>query len=96
VGRAHHLQVIPVASQADYLGIVEYFLTAHEVFLRGMGVDPNRLPQPAAWLERLLPDLPFYLGWDCDGVRVGHCNVNQLLYGERAYLHLHLWDALGA
>lgn len=35
--------------------MVEYFLTANEVFLRGMGVDPDRLPRREAWLERLLP-----------------------------------------
>jgi RimJ/RimL family protein N-acetyltransferase len=95
------LQVTPFLSPADYLGMVEYFLSAHEPFLRGMGVDPNKLPRREAWLERLLPDLTrpdrqkqtFYLGWDCDGVRVGHCNVNQLLYGEEACVHLHLWDA---
>ena len=98
---ADHLQVTPFGSQADYLGMVEYFLSASEPFLRGMGVDPNKLPRRAAWLERLLPDLTrpdrdkqtFYLGWDCDGVRIGHCNVNPLLYGEHAYVHLHLWDA---
>ena len=81
--------------------MVEYFLTADEPFLRGMGVDPDKLPERGAWLERLLPDLlrpdaqkqAFYLGWDYRGRRVGHCNVNQLLYGERAFTHLHLWDA---
>jgi RimJ/RimL family protein N-acetyltransferase len=95
------LQVTPFASAADYLGMVEYFLSAPEPFLRGMGVDPHKLPARAAWLERLLPDLTrpdrqkrtFYLGWDRDGVRVGHCNVNPLLYGEHAGVHLHLWDA---
>lgn len=101
VGRAHHLQVTPFVSQADYLGMVEYFLTTNEAFLRGMGVEPHKLPSREAWLERLLPDLArpdgqkqtFYLGWDCDEVRIGHCNVNQLRYGEHAYVHLHLWDA---
>jgi hypothetical protein len=61
--------------------MVEYFLTADERFLRGMGVDPNKLPGRGAWLERLLPDLlrpdeqkqTFYLGWDYRGRRVGHC-----------------------
>ena len=81
--------------------MVEYFLGADEAFLRAMGVDPHKLPERRAWLERLLPDLTrpdeqkqtFYLGWDCEGDRVGHCNVNRLLYGDHAYVHLHLWGA---
>ncbi len=80
--------------------MVDYFLHADEPYLRGMGVDANKLPDRATWLDRLLPDLTrpdsqkqtFYLGWDYDGTRVGHCNMNPLIYGDHAYVHLHLWD----
>ena len=95
------LQVTPFSSAADYERVLDYFLGADEPFLRGMGVDPRKLPQRAAWLERLLPDLTrpdeqkqtFYLAWDYAGTRVGHCNVNPLVYGDHAYVHLHLWEA---
>jgi len=95
------LQVAPFTCADDYARMVDYFFTADERFLRGMGADPNKLPERGAWLERLLADLlrpdeqkqTFYLGWDYRGRRVGHCNVNQLLYGERAFVHLHLWHA---
>jgi RimJ/RimL family protein N-acetyltransferase len=94
------LQVTPFSSADDYRHMIEYFFTADEPFLRGMGVDPNKLPERDAWLERLLPDLTrpdeqkqtFYLGWDYEGSRVGHCNVNPLVYGDHGYVHLHLWD----
>jgi RimJ/RimL family protein N-acetyltransferase len=94
------LQVTPFSSKSDYERVVDYFLRADEAFLRGMGVDPERLPERNAWLDRLLPDLTradplkqtFYLGWDDEGTRVGHCNVNRLVYGDQAYVHLHLWD----
>ena len=94
------LQVTPFSSAADYERVLDYFLGADEPFLRAMGVDPKKLPQRAAWLERLLPDLTrpdeqkhtFYLGWDYQGTRVGHCNLNPLVYGDHAYVHLHLWD----
>jgi RimJ/RimL family protein N-acetyltransferase len=94
------LQVKPFSSSADYERMLDYFLTAEESFLHGMGVDPQRLPQREAWLAALLPDLlrpdaqkqTFYLGWDCDGARIGHCNLNPLTYGEQAHVHLHLWD----
>jgi RimJ/RimL family protein N-acetyltransferase len=94
------LQVTPFSCAADYERVVDYFLNAGEPFLTGMGVDPKKLPQRAAWRERLLPDLTrpyeqkrtFYLGWDYRGRRVGHCNLNALVYGDHAYVHLHLWD----
>jgi RimJ/RimL family protein N-acetyltransferase len=94
------LAVTPFSSAADYERVLDYFLGADEPYLRGMGVDPKKLPQRAAWLERLLPDLTrpdeqkqtFYVGWDYQGSRVGHSNVNPLVYGDHAYVHLHLWD----
>ena len=96
-----HLQVTPFASVTDYEGVIDYFLGADEAYLRGMGVEPKKLPARAIWLERLLPDLTrpdeqkqtFYLGWDCEGRRVGHSNVNPLVFGDQAYVHLHLWGA---
>lgn len=30
--------------------------------------------------------------WEMDGVPIGHSNVNKIMYGEAAYMHLHLWD----
>ena len=94
------LQVTPFSSVSDYERVLDYFLDADEPFLRGMGVDPQKLPQRAAWRERLVADLArpdeqkqtFYLAWDYAGTRVGHCNVNPLVYGDHAYVHLHLWD----
>lgn len=91
----------PFSCSADYERMLDYFLTAEESFLRGMGVDPQRLPQREAWLTVLLPDLlrpdgqkhTFYLSWDSEGTRIGHCNLNPLIYGEQAHVHLHLWDA---
>jgi Acetyltransferase (GNAT) domain len=97
---AARLEVTPFSSRTDYERVLDYFLCADEPFLRGMGVDPKRLPHRDVWLDLLLPDLTrpdsqkqtFYLGWDYNGARVGHCNVNQLIYGEQAIVHLHLWD----
>lgn len=94
------LQVAPFSSETDYGGVLDYFLTADHAYLKGMGVDPEKLPPRAAWLERLLRDLTrpdeekqtFYLGWDYEGCRIGHSNVNPLVYGDHAYVHLHIWD----
>jgi RimJ/RimL family protein N-acetyltransferase len=98
---ATRLLVTQFECAADYGRVLDYFLSADEPFLRGMGVDPGKLPGRDAWLARLLPDLTrpdphkqtFYLGWDQDGKRIGHCNLNPLVYGDHAHVHLHLWDA---
>jgi len=95
------LAVTPFISASDYLPMVDYFLGADERSLQAMGVDPKKLPHRDAWLERLLPDLTrpdslkqtFYLGWDYEGSRIGHCNLNPIRYGAEAHVHLHLWDA---
>jgi len=91
---------VPFSSKSDYERVVDYFLNADEPFLRGMGVDPNKLPDREVWLNRLLLDLTrpdshkktFYVGWDYEGTRIGHCNMNPLSYGGQAYVHLHLWE----
>jgi len=31
--------------------------------------------------------------WLIDGEPVGHCNVNKIIFGQEAYMHLHLWKA---
>jgi len=95
------LAATPFTCPSDYLPMLDYFLNADERSLHAMGVDPQKLPQRDAWLERLLPDLTrpdslkqtFYLGWDYEGSRIGHCNLNPLRYGAEARVHLHLWDA---
>src|SRR5262249_30208868 len=95
------LAVTPFTCPSDYLRMVDYFLGADQRSLQAMGVDPAKLPHRDAWLERLLPTLPgpaslkqtFSLGWDCEGSRIGHCNLNPIRYGAEAHVHLHLWDA---
>jgi RimJ/RimL family protein N-acetyltransferase len=95
------LDLRPFTCRADYERMVDYFLQSDVAFLRGMGVDPARLPAREAWLGRLLPDLDrddgekqtYFLGWFYDETPVGHCNVNQIRYEDAAYLHLHSWHA---
>ncbi len=94
------IDVKPFTCRAEYEGVLDYFFQADEVFLRAMGVDPAKLPRRDAWLDRLLADLgredrekeTYYLAWSNDGAPVGHSNVNKIIYGKEAYMHLHIWD----
>jgi len=93
------LEVRPFCSAAEYEAMVDYFLLAGDAFLRGMGVDTNRLPPKDKWLRELLADHKvaddkkdrFYLAWIHNGRQVGHSSINKIRVGEEAYFHLHLW-----
>lgn len=29
--------------------------------------------------------------WEADGKQVGHSNVNKIIFGQEAFMHLHIW-----
>lgn len=65
-----------------------------------MGVEQKKLPRPEDWRKLLLEDLDraiphkhyYYLIWELEGCPVGHSNINKIVFGQEAYLHLHLWE----
>lgn len=81
--------------------VVDYFLNASDGYLRGMGVDPSKLLERDDWIELLDADVHkpdadrafFYLAWVEGDDLIGHCNINQIEFGQRAYMHLHVWSS---
>ena len=94
------VQVRPFTERRDYERMIDYFLTADDALLLGMGVDRSRLPQREAWLESVMLDHEridadkerSYLAWLYMGTPVGHSSINKIKVGEEAFIHLHLWD----
>lgn len=86
-------------THADVPRIAEYWLHADAGFLRGMGVDLEKMPTHDQWLQMLGEQVgqaytdrkSYCLVWLLDGEPVGHSNVNKIVYGEEAYMHLHIW-----
>jgi RimJ/RimL family protein N-acetyltransferase len=84
----------------DFENIVDYFLKSDEDFLFRMGVDTKKLPSKEEWLNILSLDFYlsphekkfYYLVWLLDNKPVGHSNINKIVFGEEAYMHLHLWQ----
>lgn len=82
--------------------IINYWTTADAEFLKGMGVDLNKLPSEEQWREMLSEQLSqsyeqkksYCIIWLVDGKPVGHSNVNKIIFGEEAYMHLHLWESV--
>jgi [ribosomal protein S5]-alanine N-acetyltransferase len=85
----------------DIQHIVAYWLNSDTDHLVGMGVDLAKLPtreQMTQMLQSLLlgpvSEKPSYCTiWEVNGIPVGHCNVNQIVLGEQAFMHLHLWQS---
>ena len=78
---------------------IRYFREADTGFLRGMGVDREKLPSEEEWFQLLEEDFArpleqrqfYYLIWEADEIPIGHCNVNKIVYGQQAHMHLHIW-----
>lgn len=95
---SNRISVTP-AKLEHYDHIVDYFLTADEKFLDGMGVDPKKLPSRESWLKVLHENHPkqpqdktiFYVIWHVDDKPIGHSNINKIIFGEEAFMHLHMW-----
>ncbi len=84
---------------SDLTPLVDYWMQATPEYLRGMGADPDKLPSRDAFTAMLAEQLgqpydakkSYCLIWEADGEPIGHCNVNKIVFGESAYMHLHLW-----
>jgi RimJ/RimL family protein N-acetyltransferase len=58
-----------------------------------------KLPKRDDWLNLLFDNHKktdanktiFYVIWLVDGIPIGHSNINKIVYGEEAYMHLHMW-----
>ena len=89
-------------TRADVNLIIGYFLEASPEFLRGMGADINRLPGKDEWVKIILDDLMqpveckkfYYVIWQINDTPVGHSNINDIVFGAEAYMHIHLWNAV--
>jgi len=53
---SENYEIHPFYSVAQYEAMIDYYLLADDVFLRGMGVERNRLPRKDKWLREVLAD----------------------------------------
>jgi len=79
--------------------VVDYFLSADDALLSGMGVERSNLPTRETWVDRIASDLErndrekqtFYVSWIYDAEAIGHSNINAIRFGDEADMHLHIW-----
>lgn len=79
--------------------IIDYWLGSDDVFLRDMGVDITKIPARGQWESMLSEQLSqpyeekksYCMIWEVNGAAAGHSNVNKIIFGKEAFMHLHLW-----
>jgi RimJ/RimL family protein N-acetyltransferase len=86
--------------EKDIDAITAYWLHSDAEFLKGMGVDLTKLPTRQEWRAMLTEQLQtpllekksYCIIWEVEGSAVGHSNINKIIPGQEAFMHLHLWD----
>lgn len=80
---------------------IDYFHDASDEYLAHLGVDRALLPERGAWraayeedYARPLAERDTYnLAWELDGRLVGFSSVDNIAFGEAAFMHLHIVEA---
>src|SRR5258708_6779882 len=80
--------------------IINYWLNADKAFLENMGVDVSKMPTRESWVNMLSQQLhqpyqekkSYCIIWQVDGQAAGHSNINKIIFGVEAFMHLHLWE----
>lgn len=83
----------------DIQYIVGYWNNSSTDVLLAMGIDINNIESLKNLGDRLEKQLElsyenkaaFVLVAMIDEKRIGHCYVNNLIYGKEAFMHLHIW-----
>lgn len=85
--------------EKDITPLSDYWFSAEPGFLEGIGVDLAKMPARDEWQEMLATQMrqgyeekqSYCVIWQADGQAVGHSNVNKIVFGQEAFMHLHLW-----
>lgn len=79
---------------------IGYFHDAPAELLAVMGVDPDLMPDRAAWAQLYEADFArpledrdsFGVVWQVDGDPIGFSTVSHIRFGDEAFMHLHIVD----
>lgn len=87
--------------QVEDIGhLVDYWTKSDPEHLKRMGVDLSKMPSVedlTAMLNKAATlkyeeKQSYCIIWEIDKIPVGHSNVNRIVFGEHASMHLHLWN----
>ena len=86
--------------EEDIPDIIGYWCKSRDEHLIAMGVDLKKMISPdeinvmlTTQLQQNFQEKKSYcLIWMFGNEAVGHCNINSILFGNSAHMHLHLWN----
>lgn len=86
--------------KTDIHYIVDYWTNSDPEFMKSMGVDLTKIPTEDFVRDMLSEQLTqpyeqknsYAIIWLYNGTPIGHCNINKIIFGEEAYMHLHIWQ----
>ena len=86
--------------QSDIEPLSDYWFKSDPSFLVNMGVDLSKIPPREEWEQMLIEQISqsydekksYCIIWLVNDEPVGHSNVNRIIFGEEAYMHLHIWQ----
>jgi ribosomal-protein-alanine N-acetyltransferase len=85
---------------ADVPLLADYWTKSDPEFMKSMGVDLDKIPRRDELMEMLSRQIgqsyaekqSYAIIWQIDGKSSGHSNINKIIFGEEASMHLHLWN----
>ncbi len=85
--------------QSDIDPLSNYWFRSDPQFLINMGVDLSKMPTREQWENMLkeqisqpyLEKQSYCIIWLFNEEPIGHSNINRIIFGEEAYMHLHIW-----
>lgn len=86
--------------QKDSEYFVDYWQNSTPQFLTSMGVDITKRPTKQQLLDLTSSQLAvplnkkktYFLTWLNQSIPIGCSNLNQIIFGESAYMHIHLYQ----
>ena len=84
---------------SDIEPLSQYWFRSDPEFLVNMGVDLSKMPTKDEWKQMLTEQISqsyeekksYCIIWLVNDEPIGHSNVNRIIFGEEAYMHLHIW-----
>ncbi len=85
----------------DVEALADYWTNSDPEFLISMGVDITKMPERNVFFEMIQQQInqeyedkkSYAIIWTADNRPIGHSNVNKIIFGEEASMHLHIWDS---
>lgn len=85
---------------SDIPQLLNYWFSADDAFLAGMGVDISKMPAREEFQQMLTDNLntpverrkSYCVIWLKSNELIGHSNTNPITFAEEAKMHLHLWN----